>query len=60
LARAAEDAAADFLVCTHKDLVKIGRERLGDLPLWAVMVELQFTVGEESLEAKVAGTLRVP
>ncbi len=60
LARAAEEAAADFLVCTHKDLVKIGRERLGDRPLWAVTVELQFIVGEELLDAKLAGTLRVP
>lgn len=54
LERAADEAAADFLVCTHKDLVKIERERLGDRELWALVVELQFIAGEDQLAAKLA------
>jgi tetraacyldisaccharide 4'-kinase len=51
LDRAAGKAGADLLVCTHKDLVKIASERLGDRPLWAVTVELQFMIGEKEIQS---------
>jgi tetraacyldisaccharide 4'-kinase len=58
----AEAAAsnAQIILCTQKDLVKIRQDKLADLPLWAVAIEMQFLRGQEALESKVAGTLRVP
>jgi tetraacyldisaccharide 4'-kinase len=50
-ARQAEVAA---VVCTHKDLVKIGVSTLGDKPLWAVRIGLEFLAGESELSAKLA------
>lgn len=41
------------LVCTHKDLVKIPRERLGDIPLEAVCVETRLQAGEPELVARL-------
>lgn len=46
---AAKSVSADLLVCTHKDLVKIDCAQIGDRPLWAVMVDLQFVEGEQRL-----------
>jgi tetraacyldisaccharide 4'-kinase len=50
-ARQAEVAA---VVCTHKDLVKIGVTTLGDKPLWAVRIGMEFLAGESELEEKLA------
>ena len=46
----AADSNAEAVVCTHKDLVKIGLERLGELPLWAVEIGMQFIYGQQQLE----------
>lgn len=48
----------EALVCTHKDLVKIGRRRMGALPVWAVSVGVKLLAGEEALEAKLSSLLR--
>jgi tetraacyldisaccharide 4'-kinase len=49
------------LVCTHKDLVKIGVDRLGNLPLWALRLELDLVSGREPLERRLRQLLaRVP
>jgi tetraacyldisaccharide-1-P 4'-kinase len=45
------------VVCTHKDLVKIPRQQLGAVPLWALAIELEITVGGEEFEAKLATLL---
>ncbi len=45
------DAAA--VVCTHKDLVKLGTDKLGSRPLWAVTVELRFLGGQEAVERQL-------
>lgn len=50
LSDAAQLAEADLVVCTHKDLVKIAREQLAGRPLWAVTIEIAFTVGQETIE----------
>jgi tetraacyldisaccharide 4'-kinase len=50
LAAAAGQTGAEALVCTQKDLVKIGIDRLGDRPLWAVRVGIDFLAGREGLE----------
>jgi tetraacyldisaccharide 4'-kinase len=49
-ARQAEIAA---VVCTDKDLVKIGLDRLGDKPLYALRVGIEFVSGQADLEAKL-------
>ena len=50
LAAAAGRAGAEALVCTQKDLVKIGVDRLGDRPLWAIRVGIDFLSGREEFE----------
>lgn len=59
LARWAEGLDVVAVVCTHKDLVKLGAERLGRLPLWAVTIALEFLVGQEALEARLEELLPV-
>jgi tetraacyldisaccharide 4'-kinase len=41
------------VLCTHKDLVKLSNTQLGQLPLWAVGIELQFLAGQEALEPRL-------
>jgi len=53
LTRWAEDANVAAVLCTHKDLVKIGIDQLGSRPLWALTVGLKITVGEELLEERL-------
>ena len=43
----------DAVVCTQKDLVKIPRDSLAGLPLWAVEIELEIIAGREQLEASL-------
>lgn len=54
LERSAAEASADQVVCTHKDLVKVGVATLGDRPLRAVAIEAEITVGAEELRARLA------
>ena len=49
LARWAEGAEATL--CTRKDLVKLQVSKLGDVTLWAVEVQLQFSTGQSEIEA---------
>jgi tetraacyldisaccharide 4'-kinase len=50
----ARDSAADLLICTHKDLVKIPRRELGDKLLLALVVGLEFTAGEMEFQELLA------
>jgi tetraacyldisaccharide 4'-kinase len=50
LGDAARTKGADCLVCTQKDLVKIPGNAFGDLPLWAITIEIQFLAGQEKFE----------
>ena len=45
------------VLCTGKDLVKLSVDRLGQRPLWAVDIELEFLVGQQALEAKLSALL---
>jgi tetraacyldisaccharide 4'-kinase len=49
LANAVETSGAELAVVTHKDLVKLPFEKLGAVPLWALVVEMKFTAGESEL-----------
>ncbi len=44
----------EFVVCTHKDLVKIQTDRIAGLPLMAIVVELRITSGESALKQAIA------
>lgn len=44
---------ADVLVCTRKDLVKLGVPTLGGIALWAVNIEIAFFTGEQVLAEKI-------
>lgn len=46
---AADAAGAELVVCTHKDLAKVQTDQLGDRPLWAVEVAMQWLAGEQAL-----------
>lgn len=43
-------AGADQILCTRKDLVKLGVTSLGGVPLQAVSVQLEFLTGQAELE----------
>jgi tetraacyldisaccharide 4'-kinase len=45
---------ADLVVCTHKDLVKVGVATLGDRPLRAVSIEAAIVVGADELGQRLA------
>ncbi len=53
LEAASEHAGAEVLLCTQKDLVKIGTARLVDRPLWAIRVGIDFLAGREELEQEL-------
>ncbi len=57
LAAWAEGLNAAAVLCTHKDLVKIGLEQVGQLPLWAIRVEIEFIAGQEALESRLLALL---
>ena len=46
-------AEIDLVVCTHKDLVKINLDRIGNCPLYAIVIEMQIINGLDSLESKL-------
>jgi len=50
-----EDVTA--ILCTHKDLVKINRPRLGPHPLWALTIELDIGEGKDRLETRLQSLL---
>ena len=39
------------VVCTHKDLVKLRADRLGGVPLSAILIELTIVQGSDALHA---------
>ena len=45
------ESGAALAACTHKDLVKLGIDRLEGIPLWAVRVEMDVRRGSEHLES---------
>ena len=53
LTRWLERIKAQVAICTEKDLVKIGLDQLGQIPLWALRVEIEFLSGREVLEAQL-------
>ena len=53
----AKSAGAQAIVCTHKDLVKIGVNQLMGLPIYALVTGIVFTDGEQELKTVIQSTL---
>jgi tetraacyldisaccharide 4'-kinase len=53
----ADKIGADAVVCTCKDLVKLGVDSLGPHPLWAIDIGLEFLNGQAEFEASLARRL---
>ncbi len=49
---------ASAVVTTQKDLVKIPRCRIGDLPLWAITIRSEFPVGQDRLSKLLQDLVR--
>lgn len=47
-----------MLAVTQKDLVKIGLDRLGERPLWALKIELEITRNKDVLDALLEKVIR--
>lgn len=43
-------SGAEAIVCTHKDLVKVNTNKLGLLPVFALVVDVEFISGQAALE----------
>jgi len=49
----ARELHLDAVICTHKDLVKVGVERMGDCPLFALRIGLAISQGAEALTQRL-------
>jgi tetraacyldisaccharide 4'-kinase len=58
LDEAATASDAQLILCTQKDLVKAPQEKLGNIPLWAVAIEMQFLTGQQALEQRIESIAR--
>ncbi len=54
----AESLDVSAVLCTHKDLVKLGIGRFGHHPLWAVTVGMEILGGRQALEDRLRGLLK--
>ncbi len=50
IGNAAKRSHADFIVCTHKDLVKVDINELQGLPIYALIVEIEFCDGADAMK----------
>lgn len=57
IAAAAAQSGASAIVCTHKDLVKIGVNQFKGLPIYALVAEIIFSEGEPELLAALKSAL---
>ena len=53
----AKRTQADLILCTHKDLVKIGVNELNGIPVYALIVDVEFIEGQEVFEELIRETL---
>lgn len=53
LKRWAAGLDVDAVVCTHKDLVKVGLAQLAGKPLWALAIGLEFLAGQAEFESRL-------
>lgn len=56
----AKSQNCDALICTQKDLVKIGVDSLGDISLWALQIDIAFHAGEADLHRAIQKAVNPP
>jgi tetraacyldisaccharide 4'-kinase len=49
----AREQHASALICTHKDLVKLGVDQIAGVPLWAVEIGVEILTGLPALEERL-------
>ena len=54
-----DDGDAEMLICTCKDLVKVGIDRIGDHEIWALEIEVVLQSGEDTLNAMLEQTVGI-
>lgn len=54
----ADRLGADAMVCTHKDLVKLDCQSLGNAPLWALAIGIEIIRGQDEFEKLLRPLLR--
>ena len=57
LATWADRLDVEAVLCTHKDLVKLGIDRLGRHDLWALSIGLDFLAGQAEFEERLRSVL---
>lgn len=50
----ANNFGAKAIVCTHKDLVKVGVNRIAGIPVFAVLIDIEMVDGEELLTQELS------
>ncbi len=58
LCAGASSLAVEAVICTQKDLVKIGVDRLVETPLWAMVIGLDVSLGQAELDERLNDVLR--
>jgi tetraacyldisaccharide 4'-kinase len=53
LLQTAKELGTDLILCTMKDLVKLNRLDVPQLPIQAVSIEIQFTAGETEISSMI-------
>jgi tetraacyldisaccharide 4'-kinase len=51
--------SVEAVICTQKDLVKLGIDRLGPRPLWAFAISLQISTGQLAFESRLQQMLAI-
>jgi tetraacyldisaccharide 4'-kinase len=51
--------SVDAIVCTGKDLVKLGTKQIGGVDLWALRIDLKIRTGEEILKEHLERVVRL-
>lgn len=52
-----DECDAAMLICTCKDLVKVGIDRIGDQEIWALEIEVAVQSGEDTLNSMLEQTI---
>lgn len=50
IAAAAKRVGAKAIICTHKDLVKLDANQIGGVPVYALLIDVEFRTGQSELE----------
>lgn len=57
IGKLASNQNADAIVCTHKDLVKVGVNRLGGVPVYALVIDIEFEYGQDELHTLIENAI---